>query len=81
MNCLKSTTRRGAIVLALVAISAVSARQAVAQPEGAEAALKAAHAELVQALNGVDDLFYKQKTAENGTTFYTIMWESGGRVD
>ena len=80
MNFLMSMSHHAVRLFALAALVAVAAQNAVAQPENEPEALKAAHEQLVEALDGVDDLFYKQKTAENGTIFYTVMWESGGET-
>lgn len=68
------------LVALTVASLCLLATPAVAQPDGAEEAMKAAHENLVSVLDQVEDLFYKKKTTDDGSIFYTVMWEADGET-
>ncbi len=54
--------------------------EAPSEEDADAAALKAAHAQLVNLLDQTDDLFYKAETDENGNSFYTVMWAAEGQT-
>ncbi|QDT32946.1 hypothetical protein [Thalassoglobus polymorphus] len=69
-----NSTRMASFVFALFA-GLVFTSSGFAQDEDAAASLAKAHEQLRAVLDNTDNLFYKSGKENDGSTFYTVIWE------
>jgi len=74
----RNMTLRSLLTVTLLSAACSQAAFAQTQEEKDEAAGKEAHTKLKEVLDKTNDLFYKEATGKDGSSFYQLIWESEG---